>query len=164
MARFRAGLVAVAAGTLAVAVGWWSASDPAAHAATVISTVDGDTIVVEYRDGRRETVRILGIDTPETKHPTDGVECFGPEAAAHTRRRLLGRAVRVGLDVETVDRYGRRLAHIEIDGRSFADELLELGLARLLVIEPNDRGARRLLAIELEARAARIGLWGACSE
>ena len=52
-------------------------------AATVISVVDGDTIVVDVQ-GREEDVRLIGVDTPETKHPTRPVECFGKEASAHT--------------------------------------------------------------------------------
>ena len=98
--------------------------------------LDGDTIVVARGD-QRDTVRILGIDTPETQHPTKPVECFGPEASAYTKRRLSGRVVRLEDDVETHDIYGRRLAYVYVDGHRFDDELLAEGYARLLVIEPN---------------------------
>jgi micrococcal nuclease len=70
--------------------------------------------------------------------------------------------VRLESDVETHDRYGRRLAYVYVDGRRYDDELLRLGYARLLVIEPNTAHARTMLADELGARREKRGLWGAC--
>src|SRR3954453_1316 len=77
---------------------------------TVVNVVDGDTIdVARGPDGRdTDTVRLLGIDTPETHHPTKPVECFGPEAAAFTKSQLEGRTVTLEDDVEPRDVYGRR--------------------------------------------------------
>lgn len=165
MARTNAG-VAVATALLAVAagVGWWSGDRaPATYDARVVHVVDGDTIAVAMRNGRRETVRILGVDTPETVKPGTPVQCFGPEASSYTKRRLSGRAVRLELDDETRDRYGRLLAYVIVDGRRFDDELLRLGYARLLVIAPNDAHGRALLAAENDAREHRRGLWSACA-
>jgi micrococcal nuclease len=90
------------------------------------------------------------------------VECFGPEAAAYTTRRLFGQAVQLEDDVERHDLYGRRLAYVYVDGKNFERELLRKGYARLLVIEPNHAHARDMLDDELDARAARVGLWGMC--
>jgi len=160
MARSRVVVVAIlAAASLG---GWWLGR--ATHDATpalVVDTVDGDTIHVRV-DGRIETVRLLGIDTPETHHPTKPVQCFGPEAEAYTRARLRGREVTLEDDVERTDLYGRRLAYVSVDGHRFNDELLARGYARLLVIPPNGAHARRMLAQELAARRARRGLWSAC--
>ncbi len=130
--------------------------------ATVVDTIDGDTIRVAYADGRQDTVRLLGVDTPETHHPTKPVECFGPEASDHTRARLLGREVSLERDVEARDIYGRFLAYVVVDGTRYNDELLRDGYARYLVIAPNGAHARSLLAAELDAQHARRGLWGAC--
>jgi micrococcal nuclease len=105
---------------------------------------------------------LLGVDTPETHHPRKPVECYGPEASAYTRARLLGRSVQLDLDVERHDIYGRTLAYVVLDGRRFNDELLELGYARLLVIAPNGDHARTMLREMLDARTAHRGLWGAC--
>ena len=154
--------VVVAAASVA---GWWlgaqrSAANPQVR---VLEAIDGDTIVVELPDDGTDTVRLLGIDTPETHHPTKGVECFGPEAAAYTTRRLTGRVVRLEPDVEARDLYGRRLAYVVVDGRRFDDELLRGGYARLLVIDPNRAHARALLAAELDARRHRRGLWRECA-
>ncbi|HKY77835.1 MAG TPA: thermonuclease family protein [Acidimicrobiia bacterium] len=127
----------------------------------VVAVVDGDTVDVAW-GGRRERVRLLGVDTPETVDPDRPVGCYGPEAAAFTHRSLQGRAVRLQFDRERRDRFGRLLAYVDVDGRRFNDELLAGGYARLLVIPPNGRHARVMLDQELEARSARRGLWGAC--
>jgi micrococcal nuclease len=161
MARPRAVVVAIlAAASLG---GWWlgTVRRTATAAYTVVAVHDGDTIEVA-RDGGRDTVRLLGIDTPETRHPTEPVECFGPEAAAYTAGRLTGRRVHLEGDVEARDRYDRRLAYVILDGERFNDELLRLGYAELLVIEPNHAHARTMLRAELEAKRARRGLWAQC--
>lgn len=146
-----------------VSAGWWAGGHTAAPVpATVIEVVDGDTVVVRLDDGTLDTVRLLGIDTPETVHPDKGVECYGPEASRATKDRLTGRRVRLESDLEPRDRYGRRLAYVLLDGARVNDEILREGYARLLVIEPNHKHARALLAAELEARTARRGLWATC--
>lgn len=61
--------------------------------ATVVKVVDGDTVEVRYPDGGEDTVRVLAIDTPETKHPSKPVECGGPEATAFAKDPLSGRVV-----------------------------------------------------------------------
>ena len=165
MARSRAVIVAFVVTILAgsSAAGWWLGhTSHGQTTATVVRTVDGDTIDVRLASGATDTIRILGVDTPETHHPTKPVQCFGPEAAAYTHDRLLGRTVQLEDDVETHDIYGRRLAYVLIDGERFDDELLRLGYARLLVIPPNELHARALLEAELEAKRAGRGLWGAC--
>lgn len=156
--------MALAVVALVSAGGWWIGEQrrTANPQVRVVEVIDGDTIVVQFGDGRTDTVRLLGIDTPETHHPTKGVECFGPEAAAFTARRLTGRIVLLEGDVEARDLYGRRLAHVVVDGERFNDVLLDKGYARLLVIAPNVAHAREGLAAELDARRAGRGLWSEC--
>src|SRR5204862_6077010 len=110
----------------------------------VVAVVDGDTLDVTS-GGRRERVRLLGVDTPETVDPHRPVGCYGPEASAFTHQRLGGRAVRLRFDRQRRDRFGRLLAYVEVDGRRFNDELLAGGYARLLVIPPNGRHGRATL-------------------
>ena len=143
--------------------GWWLGDQRHSLDAgyRVVDVLDGDTIVVA-RGTVRDTIRLLGIDTPETHHPTKPVQCFGPEASDYTTRRLSGRVVRLEDDVETHDIYGRHLAYVYVDGKRFDDELLEKGYARLLVIEPNHAHARTMLDEELDAKRHRRGLWGEC--
>lgn len=156
------------AGLAAASLGGWrlgmarSAEPPGGPQAEIAAVIDGDTLDVTLA-GRRERVRLLGVDTPETVDPHRPVGCFGPEASAFTARRLAGRTVRLRFDRQRRDRYGRLLAYVEVDGRRFNDELLTGGYARLLVIPPNGRHGRVMLDEELAARAARRGLWGACA-
>ena len=162
MVRTRAVVVAIlAAASLG---GWWLGRvdrGAASQSAVVVTAVDGDTIDVRIGD-ETDTVRLLGVDTPETHHPTKPVQCFGPEAAAYTKARLEGRTVMLEDDVEPRDLYGRRLAYVYLGGHRFNDELIEKGYARLLVIPPNGSHARTMLAGELAAKRAGVGLWGAC--
>ena len=168
MAHPRAGVI-VAVIVSASLGGWWLGTTRAGNhsSAVVTRAVDGDTIQVTIGSSR-ETIRLLGIDTPEITHPEapDGKqgrdECFGPEATAFTAANLVGRAVTLELDEVHRDRYGRLLAFVIVDGARFNDQLLAEGLARLLVIPPNGRHARSMLETELAARKARRGIWGQC--
>ncbi len=157
--------VLVAAVAAISLVGWrlgTSRSGGDSPTVRVVAVVDGDTLDVAW-DGRRERVRLLGVDTPETVDERRPVGCYGPEAAAFTARRLQGRTVRLEFDRQRRDRFGRLLAYVDVDGRRFNDELLAGGYARLLVIPPNGRYARTMLDQELGARSAGRGLWGACT-
>ena len=159
MVRSRA-VVVVSVLTAASVLGWWfgEARRAVSQEYRVVQVLDGDTVVVQ-RDGRPETIRLLGVDTPETHHPRKPVQCYGPEASAYTARRLFGQLVRLEDDVERHDVYGRRLAYVYLHGVNFEEELLRKGYARLLVIEPNHAHAREMLDDELNARAGRVGLW-----
>jgi micrococcal nuclease len=130
--------------------------------ARVLRVVDGDTIVVRL-DGRRERVRYIGIDAPESVAPDRPVECYGNAAAAENRRLVGGRNVSLTTDAERRDRFGRLLAYVRVDGRLVNAELVRRGFATKLEIAPNVRHAARLRALEREARRARRGLWGACA-
>jgi micrococcal nuclease len=162
MVRSRA-VVVVSVLTAASVLGWWFGETRGAVSRQyrVVQVLDGDTVVVQ-RDGAPETIRLLGVDTPETHHPRKPVQCYGPEASAYTVSRLFGQLVRLEDDVERHDIYGRRLAYVYLHGANFEEELLRKGYARLLVIEPNHAHARDMLDDELNARARRVGLWGAC--
>jgi micrococcal nuclease len=165
MVRSRAVVVASVLAATSV-LGWWFGDQRRAvdQEYRVEQVLDGDTIVVRRAGAADETIRLLGIDTPETHHPRKPVQCYGPEASAYTTRRLFGQIVRLEDDVERHDIYGRRLAYVYLDGHNFEEELLRKGYARLLVIEPNHAHGRAFLADELNARARGVGLWGACGD
>ncbi len=132
--------------------------------ATVRKVIDGDTI--ELRIGTsNETVRLLGIDTPETVHPTKPVECFGPEASARTKELLpRGSKVRIERDTEARDHFGRLLLYVYLGDRMVNEMLLSEGFALPLSIEPNTARVTRFERLSNEARAASAGLWGACRQ
>ena len=87
--------------------------------------IDGDTIVVSI-DDRDETVRLLGIDTPETVDPRKLVQCFGTEASDETKSLLDGRRVGLQNDLTQSDRdkYGRLLRYVFRDDGLFINEFL----------------------------------------
>jgi micrococcal nuclease len=129
--------------------------------ARVARVIDGDTIEVEI-DGRREDVRLIGVDTPETVKPGTPVQCFGPRASSFAHRALDGRRVRIEPGVEQRDVYGRLLAYVSLGRRSVNAMLLRRGLARNLTIPPNVMHAPIFRRLELRAARAGRGLWGAC--
>lgn len=141
-----------------------SRAAPTDGAATVVDVTDGDTIDVDFA-GEQESVRLLGIDTPETHHPTKPVECYGAEAAARTAALLpAGTPVRLVRDIEARDRFGRLLAYVyrAADGLFVNRSLAEDGYADVLDIAPNDAHAAELARLVAGARAEGRGLWGAC--
>ena len=132
--------------------------------ATVVADTDGDTIEVSI-GGHEESVRLLGIDTPETHHPTKPVECYGAEASARTAELVPpGSQVRLVRDVEARDRYDRLLAYVyRTEDDLFVNlSLVTDGFADTLDIAPNEAHAAELGAAVARARAAGTGLWGAC--
>lgn len=143
--------------------------DPAAASgpnALVVRVIDGDTVVVAV-GGREENARLLGIDTPETVHPTTPVECFGPEASARLSALLPpDTPVRLELDEESRDHFGRLLVYIHrsTDSAFINEVMVHEGLADTLAIAPNNTFRDRLAAAADAARSHRIGLWGACAD
>lgn len=165
-----AAVVVVACGVALALVGCTPSSTSVAVAepgdATVVAVVDGDTLEVEV-GGDTETVRLLGVDTPETVHPDRPVECFGPEASARTQELLpQGTRVRLERDEEARDRFGRLLAYVHRhdDGTFVNEALLREGFAESLIISPNHAYASTMLAAQDAARAQGAGLWSACAD
>jgi micrococcal nuclease len=134
---------------------------PRSARAYVLRAVDGDTIEVRL-DGRREDVRYIGVDTPETVKPGTPVQCFGPRAHRFNARLVTHRRIRLVFGVERRDVYGRLLAYVYLGSRFVNAELARRGLARTLTIPPNDRFARRFKRLQSAAARAGRGLWGDC--
>ena len=142
------------------------ASTVVAANATVERVVDGDTVVVDV-DGRHETVRLIGIDTPETVNPNAPVECFGPEASAATKGLLPeGTPVLLERDVEARDDYDRLLVYLHraTDGMFVNLELVRSGYATLLTFPPNVAHVDDFVAAAEAARTEGLGLWSGCSQ
>lgn len=118
--------------------------------------VDGDTLVIA--GGQR--VRLIGVNTPETKDPRRPVEPFGPEAAEFTRRHVAGRKVRLEFDRERRDRYDRILVYLYVGDWFLNEELIRNGLGRAeLKYHYSSVMKRRFRAAEEEARRECLGIW-----
>jgi micrococcal nuclease len=137
--------------------------DPGGVDGMVTRVVDGDTIHVAV-GGQDETVRYIGVDTPESVKPGTPVQCFAKAASAANERLVEGRRVRLAYDAEHRDRYGRLLAYVyRADDDAFVNaRLVEDGYARTLTIPPNVRFADRFASLARAAREHRRGLWRAC--
>jgi micrococcal nuclease len=140
-----------------------SPAGAAADAGRVVKVVDGDTIHVQV-GATREKVRYIGVDTPETTHPSKGVECYGQQASDFNAQLVDGEQVRLVRDVESRDRYGRLLAYVYRvrDGLFVNAELARLGYAQPLSIAPDVRFAGRFAALARQARDQQRGMWAAC--
>ena len=125
-------------------------------AGTVERIVDGDTVVL-HRVGR---VRLIGVDTPETKHPQKPVAQFGKESSDFLNRLALGAVVRIEYDQRTHDRHGRLLAYLYLpDGRSINAEIIRQGYGWAYTAY-SFKYMNRYRALERQARVAGRGLWG----
>lgn len=135
---------------------------------SVISVVDGDTVKLSM-NGSTETIRLIGIDTPESVHPTEPVECFGIEASNKAKQLLSGKQVQFETDSsqDTRDRYGRLLGYIILpDGRNFNKVMIEDGYAYEYTYSTAYKYQTSFKTAESNAKASGKGLWasGACSD
>lgn len=129
--------------------------------ATITKVTDGDTLKVKFDNGKKETIRLLCIDTPETVHRKKPVQPFGPEASSFTKKMLpIGKKVEVELGISERDKFGRLLAYVYVDGQMINKMLLEKGLARVAyVYAPNTTHIDEFNAIQKEAQKKGVGIW-----
>lgn len=130
---------------------------------TVDEAVDGDTIIVNM-NGKREIVRMIGVDTPETHHPSRPIECFGLEASEYTRTLLEDKRVRLQADpLDTNrDRYERLLRYVYLpDGTLFEEQLIKNGYGFAYTLFPFEK-AEQFKTLQEEAQSAKEGFWGKC--
>ncbi|SER43527.1 micrococcal nuclease [Gracilibacillus ureilyticus] len=127
--------------------------------AEVIRVVDGDTVNVKY-SGKEESIRLLLVDTPETKHPDLPVQPFGPEATKFAEETLAGEEIQLEFDGPERDKYDRVLVYIWINGENFNQLLIENGLARYAyVYDPPYTHQAEMKAAEDQARSDSRGIW-----
>lgn len=128
----------------------------------VKKVVDGDTFVL----ASGETVRLIGIDTPETVDPRRPVGCFGKEASDFAKQMLAGQTVRLEKDISETDKYDRLLRYVFIQtdqGEVFFDDLLvRQGYAVAKTYPPDVKYQAQFLQAQQEARENNRGLWGKC--
>jgi len=153
-------------------VGWWFEGQYLRQAAwqrppgqltsgdyRVQRVVDGDTLLLKQDDLR---IRLQGIDTPETVKENVAVQRWGPEASAYTKQFVAtaNGLVRLEIEGESLDRYGRHLAFIWHEGRLLNEELVSSGLARAKTnYDYSEPMKQRLRQAQLEAQAAQRGIW-----
>jgi len=124
-----------------------------------IRVVDGDTIIVRL-NGRKERVRLIGVDTPETVRPDTPVQYYGKEASAFTRQMVERKPVRLEYDWQRRDKYDRLLAYVYLEDGTFLNaELIKQGYGHAYTRFPF-KYLKRFRGYEREARENGRGLWG----
>ncbi len=160
-------LVVVVAIMVASNKGWInlpSTSSPNANGQYKVTRfIDGDTIAVDM-DGKDETVRMIGIDTPETHKPDTPVQCYGPAAAAYVKNLIGNTKVRLEADPQNQnrDRYNRLLRYVYLDdGRLVEKVLISNGYGFAYTRFPFTKKAE-FVAAENDAKNKSVGLWSNC--
>lgn len=128
----------------------------------VTKVLDGDTFQIKI-DKQIQTIRMLGIDTPETVDPRKAPQCFGREASDKTKELLNKHSVRLGIDqTQTVlDKFGRIIAYVYRDDDLFINQyLLEYGYAREYTYNLKYEKQKDFKELEKKAKKEKLGLWG----
>lgn len=128
----------------------------------VVEVSDGDTFEV-IMAGERQDIRLVGVDTPETQHPSKPVQCFGPQASDFVTELIEGESVKLIADARqpSRDQYGRLLRYVELeDGRELNELLVREGYA--FATNFNTEKKILLKGLETKARSQNKGLWSEC--
>lgn len=167
-------LISLGVSLIVLGVAWYANRHPASQPGKVLSQtspgtyqvtefVDGDTIKVNM-DGKVETIRMIGVDTPETHDPRKAVQCFGQAAADYTKQLIGDKPVRLEADPlgTNRDRYNRLLRYVYTSENKLVQaEAIRGGYAFAYTSFPFTK-ADEFRAYEKEAREAGRGLWGSC--
>jgi micrococcal nuclease len=130
----------------------------------VAKFVDGDTITVDM-NGADETIRMIGVDTPETHRPETPVQCYGPQAADYTRNLIGSNKVRLAADPLNTnrDRYGRLLRYVYLPNGTLVEaQLIKNGYGFAYTSFPFEK-RDEFVNYETAAKQTDSGLWGACT-
>lgn len=125
----------------------------------VTRVVDGDTLKVMF-NGKEESLRLIGVDTPESVHPDKSKNTKeGKIASDFAKKRLAGKSIAIEFDVQERDKYGRLLGYVYHNGEMFNQVLLEKGYARLATFPPNTKYVDDFVKLEKKAIRDKAGFW-----
>jgi micrococcal nuclease len=127
---------------------------------SVAEVIDGDTIKVKM-GGKTETIRLIGIDTPEVASPYREEGCFGKEASEEMKKILQNKNIYLAADptASDKDKYGRLLRYVYLPGGEFVNaKLVEEGYAFNYIYEPFQY-MKQFGNLENQAKTARLGIW-----
>lgn len=130
--------------------------NPSRYKAKVINVIDGDTIKIEGG----QVVRYIGIDTPETVHPSKPVQCYGKEASDKNKELVEGKEVKLEKDVSETDKYGRLLRYVWLGDMLVNEYLVREGYAQSSSYPPDVKYQDRFVEAQRQAREEKKGLWG----
>ncbi|HUS60284.1 MAG TPA: thermonuclease family protein [Nevskiaceae bacterium] len=122
----------------------------------VTKVIDGDTIQLE----NGKTLRYIGIDTPETVHPSKPIQCYGKEASDKNKQLVESKEIEIEKDVSEVDKYGRLLRYVWVEGVFVNEYLVREGFAQSSTYPPDVKYQELFREAERKAREENKGLWG----
>ena len=130
----------------------------------VVKVVDGDTLSINL-DGANTTIRLIGVDTPETVDPRKPVQCFGVEASNKAKELLVGKKVRLEMDSSqgNYDKYSRLLAYVYLeDGTLINKKLIQDGYGHEYTYNTPYKYQTEFRKAEQYAQSNKLGLWAPC--
>lgn len=129
--------------------------------AVVVRIIDGDTFVVDDGSEKGETVRLIGVDAPETRRSANReIGHYGEESKVYLTQLLANRHIFLVYDVGKTDRYRRTLAYVYLPDGTFVNaDLIRNGYATAMTVPPNVVHADLFAKLEQDARRKRRGLW-----
>lgn len=130
--------------------------NPSRYKAKVVNVIDGDTIKIEGG----QVVRYIGIDTPETVHPSKPVQCYGKEASDKNKELVEGKEIKLEKDVSETDKYGRLLRYVWLGDMLVNEYLVREGYAQSSSYPPDVKYQDRFVESQKQAREEKKGLWG----
>lgn len=126
----------------------------------VYKVVDGDTFYCYDADKNEIKIRLIGIDTPETRNRFKKKKgYYGIEAKNYLTELILNQSVKLEFDLDKYDQYNRVLAYAYLDDKFINAELVKNGFARIMTIQPNSKYAELFYELQVKARENKIGLW-----
>lgn len=145
---------------ISLVLGATACTDGNSDTGTVVSITDGDTLVATV-NGKDEKIRLLNIDTPETKDPKQPAECLGPEATDFLAKLLpVGSTIKLMYDVERKDKYDRTLAAVFTPGDDFVSaEIARAGLGTAVSFGKNTKFLPPVEEAQKEAKAGSRGIY-----
>ncbi|MCC3144562.1 thermonuclease family protein [Halanaerobium sp. Z-7514] len=153
-------LTAIILITLILSGSYFYLGQDSAEELYVAQVIDGDTI----RIASGESVRFIGIDTPEIDWENNEAEFYGWEARDYLQQKIAEKNVRLEYDQDREDHYGRLLAYVYLNDKHLNHDLLENGYATLMIVEPNNKYEAQFKNAAEEARRAKKGLWNKVEE
>jgi micrococcal nuclease len=143
------------------------------NTATIVKIIDGDTYKINY-NGKTESVRLIGIDTPESRanqkakrdakksgESLKQITALGKQATQYVKSIINpGDEVKIELDVQERDKYGRILGYVYLkNGTLLNEKIIRDGYAQVMTVPPNVKYQEKFLAAQQEARNNNRGLW-----
>lgn len=129
-----------------------SIESKALEIAKVVRVIDGDTVKIQY-GGKIETIRLIGVDTPELKQE------YGKQAKEYLEEKILNKNVTLEIDKKNLDFYSRKLRYIFVSNENINELIIKEGYGLRSYVYPNNKYDKKFIEAEINARNKRVNIW-----